>query len=200
MVSDNHGNDLFPLIQWTAPTSQNYYVEVSSADPAGGGTYEIRMTDELTPQSQPEHGGSPSGATTVPPPATVQGNINVPGEEDWFKFDAIQGSTYRIDTSLLSLPDSVLYLVHTDQQTVVDFNDDDSGQPSSAIIWTADASATYYVKVVGKNPDSHSGTYRLGITSPGGWRRCGRWQLAGRVPAAATGRRRGRSIRRPGHN
>ena len=155
------------------------------------------MTDELTAQSQRSRRFPWRGNNCLLPAATF-GKINVAGDEDWFRFDAVNGTTYRIETSLLSLPDSVLYLIHTDGETVVDFNDDDGPEPESAIIWTANATGSYYARVVGKDPDAHTGTYLSASLAPPGpvrrrWRRGRRQRPLSRhrLPAYRIVRRRG---------
>jgi subtilisin-like proprotein convertase family protein len=156
---DGPGLDDASLIQWTAPANGTYFLEVSDAG-SGVGTYNVLITLD-------DHGSSPPVATvlnivTMP---TAAGNINVPGDADWFKFTAEAGRTYRIDGQLMGLVDPVLDLIHPDGETIIESDDDGGSGLSSLIFWTAPSSGDYYVRVTGFNPDTQSGTYGLAFAS-----------------------------------
>jgi hypothetical protein len=48
------------------------------------------------------------------------------GQQKWFAFNAVAGSTYSIDVDLVTLPDSMLEIIARDQTTVLAENDDDA--------------------------------------------------------------------------
>ena len=70
------------------------------------------------------------------------------GDEDWIKFDATDGTTYRIETFNTSNgADTHIFLFSTDGTTLISSNDDRSlTDNTSLILWTATANGTYFVK------------------------------------------------------
>jgi hypothetical protein len=94
--------------------------------------------------------------------------IHIPGDEDWMKFDAIAGYEYTIKTfDLQGGADTVLGLFrddHNDNHPDLILKDDNPGD--SLIVWTADQTATRWIKVRDTNP-SLGGTmvaYSINIT------------------------------------
>ena len=75
-------------------------------------------------------------------------NFHVPGDHDWLKFNATEGSSYIIETSELGTDsDTYLYLYDTEGTTEI-YHDDDGGVGlASKIIWKCSVSGTYYVTV-----------------------------------------------------
>jgi hypothetical protein len=81
-------------------------------------------------------------------------NIGGPGDNDWLKFDAVSGVTYRLRTSDLGpSADTYLYLYDTDGVTLLASNDDYGGSLASQIEWTAPATGIYYVLIQHWNPN-----------------------------------------------
>ena len=85
-------------------------------------------------------------ATAVAIDEEAQGELDEPGDFDWFVFEAIEGEVYQIDVALGTLPDSVVGLYDADE-TELAFNDDYEGWAASRIVWVAPSSGSYYVKV-----------------------------------------------------
>ena len=93
-------------------------------------------------------------------PISKHGTIEVAGDVDWFAFDATQGTTYDISTTLGSLSDTALRLIGTDGTTQLAQNDNANGL-ASLIHWTAPADGTYFAEVRGVG--ALIGTYTFGI-------------------------------------
>ena len=88
------------------------------------------------------------GATPIELLTPVRGDIDYDGDQDWFRFEAVEGAEYTIETDLITLDDSVLRLIDSDGRTEIDSNDDaDTGGLFSRIEWTADSSGPKYVEV-----------------------------------------------------
>ncbi|MBI4231533.1 MAG: PPC domain-containing protein [Planctomycetes bacterium] len=99
-----------------------------------------------------------------PDPAT-----NAIADPDWFKFTAVSGDIYTIDTTtLLNGADTVLTLYGTDGSTVLTSNDNRAGGTfESRITWTATGSGTFFVKVTPTSGNSSAyGGYSLKISNP----------------------------------
>lgn len=103
-------------------------------------------------------------SASPPDPAT-----NAINDPDWFKFTAVSGDIYTIDTTtLLNGADTVLTLYGTDGSTVLSSNDNRSGGTfESRITWTATASGTFFVKVTPTSGNSSAyGGYSIKISNP----------------------------------
>jgi hypothetical protein len=69
------------------------------------------------------------------------------GDQDWVKFNATAGTTYRIETlNFLGGTDTVLYLYAPGGTTWLLWDDDSGGSLASLITFTPTASATYLLK------------------------------------------------------
>jgi hypothetical protein len=93
--------------------------------------------------------------------------LNSPQDQDWFKFEAIAGTRYYIQTVNLSAwCDTVLTLRGAGGGTVL-LSNDDFPEAGSAVEWVAPADGTYYVKVTQFNPEEFLclGAYRLCVTT-----------------------------------
>ena len=77
----------------------------------------------------------------------VLGNIERGGQEVFFSFDALPGSTYQIETEILGLPDSILKMYGTDHTTVLAENDDYDIGRDSFLEWTAPRGGTFFFGV-----------------------------------------------------
>lgn len=98
---------------------------------------------------------------------TVVENIEHPGDQAWFSFDASQGASYEIMTELIGLPDSVMHLYDTDGQQQLAENDDSQTGRDSQIYWTAPASGQYFVMVHAYDAQTQTGEFSLTITEVG---------------------------------
>ncbi|MBN2291263.1 MAG: S8 family serine peptidase, partial [Pirellulales bacterium] len=117
----------------------------------------------LTLTTPDQHGDTYSTATLIAVGSSTNGEIQTTSDVDWFKFEAHRDWLYVIDTDLVTLSDSVLYLYDQDGTTLLELNDDVSwpADPSSIITWQAPTDGTYFVKVT--NYATETGTYRLNL-------------------------------------
>jgi subtilisin family serine protease len=113
-------------------------------------------------------GASAATALSVNVGGTVSGALSTPGAVQWFKFQAVAGKNYILQTSLGTLPDSFLTLYGQDGRTALAQNDDIApGNYASRILWNAPASGTFYVAVSSYN-GSYSGSYTLQVLAKNG--------------------------------
>jgi hypothetical protein len=114
-----------------------------------------------------DHGNSSATSTAVLVPSGTAGNIETQPDSDWFRFSAIGGTTYTLQTSLGTLRDSFLELFGTDGSTRLAQNDDiGGGNLASRIVWAAPATGTYYAKVTSYS-QSYTGTYTFSVATGG---------------------------------
>ena len=93
-------------------------------------------------------------------------DIEVPGDEGWFSFEGYSGTTYQVETELIGLPDTVMYLYDTDGVTQLAENDDSGVASASYLEWTCPADGIYYVRVNGY-AESQTGEFRVRVTQLG---------------------------------
>ena len=156
-IDDDGGPGLASLINWPAPSSGTYYLEVSSFG-SNTGSYDLDIT-ETAPD---DHGNDPGSATPVGTNSSNAGVIEVPDDVDWFSFSAQSGFDYTFETVLGTLSDSVLRLISTDGTMQLDIDDDGGPGLASLINWPAPSSGTYYLEV--SSFGSNTGSYDLDIT------------------------------------
>ncbi|MCS6889911.1 MAG: bacillolysin, partial [Chloroflexus sp.] len=130
--------------------------------------YDLRIGAYGTPATPDEYEPDNTLATAKPinVGAAQQRNFHVAGDQDWVYFDAVNGIEYTITTSDLgSRADTVLELYNSGG-TLIAANDDYSGL-ASRIVWTATASARFFVKVRQYNGSVYGANtnYRLNLTS-----------------------------------
>ena len=79
-------------------------------------------------QPADDHANDASSATSISYfGSPVQGPIEVEGDEDWFSFEVSDGNFYRIETTLMTLRDTVAEL-HDQNGTTRIAIDDDGGK------------------------------------------------------------------------
>lgn len=148
-------------------------LSLSSAGLASGGNmfFALAMDDQwqwspaaaatVTVTTPDRHADNAAGATPIALGNPIDGEIQSASDVDWFSFQAVSGRTYKLDTQLAGLADSILSLYDTDGATLLEYNDDVSWpqDPSSTITWQAPATGTYYVEVT--NYWQETGAYLL---------------------------------------
>ena len=92
----------------------------------------------------------------------VQGEINPNGDIDWFYFTVTTQGLFTIETSLVTLADSYIYLYGPDNSSIYIGEDDDGGQELASKITQQLNPGTYYVKVRAFD-SSQVGTYTIRV-------------------------------------
>ena len=176
---DDSGGDGEPWLEWAAPSSAIYYVEVRGF--AGGdiGTYRIEMGEsdpEPAPAPQPtlapapttvparaadDHADGISGATRIQVGDRLNGDIEHEGDVDLFSFRAQSGYNYTIRVRHGTNPDTILTLLDSDGRSITE-DDDSGGDGEPWLEWAAPSSGIYYVEVRGFDSDA-TGTYRIEV-------------------------------------
>ena len=155
LIEDAEGNELertpgfraVPTMTWQAWEDGDYFVSLSTDE---SGTYSISVSrsDYLD-----DHADDKRHATTLTLSEPVGGLIGLDagffwnsrsrtnGDQDWFSFEAEAGKRYSIDVELGSLLRSDIQLY----DGAGDFLDSADTQ----LIWEAERSGTYYVRISG---------------------------------------------------
>lgn len=138
---------------WVDVTNGDAYILV---DTAPGAAVWKQITNNSTLALQPdfwEEDDSAAGASQINL-GISQGHNFYDDAEDWMKFPAVGGMTYRIETFDLSVgdgtngTDTILELIDVDGSTLIESNDDIAPPArGSRITWTAGTSGTYYIRV-----------------------------------------------------
>ncbi|MGD9632966.1 MAG: S8 family serine peptidase [Pirellulales bacterium] len=152
---DDSGPGLASLIDWVAPYSGAFYIEVAGSNWRFG-SYQLSLT------VSDDHGNNGTTATRISDPTTESGIIEQFGDVDWFSFTAYAGVSYHFETYLGDLADSVLRVYGTDKQTVLAYDDDAGFGLASLVDWVAPSTGIYFVEVSGFS-DSYRGSYNLQI-------------------------------------
>jgi len=136
-----------------------YYVAVkhweSDPDnPVGLGTYTL-----LVEFNSDDHGSDPSSATFVGCNNSVSGNLEIAGNEDYFKIDLSGTGTVKVYTT--GTTDTVGVLMNSSESVIT--QDNDSGSDSNFYIERNLSAGTYYVVVKHNDPLNGTGTYTLNV-------------------------------------
>ena len=141
-----------PLIAWVAPSDGPYFLSVENLDGEDIGNYELSVEQVID-----DHGDDAANATLLNLPANISGSIELAGDRDWFRFDAIAGQRYRFEVPVHD-ESSELTLYDTDGTTQLE--QDRFTRPS--IVWDAPSDGVYFLSVE-KVFSSSFGDYELSV-------------------------------------
>jgi len=96
---------------------------------------------------QDDHGDTSLDSTTISGNSITPGEIEVPGDQDWFNFTALTDTTYHLSVSSGTLSDMTFSLVDTDGATVLDFDQTDTDTTTPEIWFETTTQGTFYLKV-----------------------------------------------------
>ncbi|MBI5479694.1 MAG: PPC domain-containing protein [Deltaproteobacteria bacterium] len=142
-------------------TAGTYYIRVKHSSTTGVGQYTVKVEDV----GVDDHGNDAAHATLAFTSGTgVDGVINYPGDDDWFKFDATANHLYSINTTYRSPStyfDSYVYIYDTNGTTIIKESD------PVPVVFGASVAGTYYVRVRHYYSTSTDYYYTLTITDVG---------------------------------
>ena len=154
----------FPLRGDVPPSIETttFYIAVGGAGSATG-TY--RLSVEPDDFKQNYYGSGQTGL--VEEGGSDTGNIESPGDQDWFVVHMERGVTYQIDlegsgTNALSNP-YLRGIYSRDGNLIAGYTDDDGGTGLNSRATFTATEDTYYYVAAGANGDS-TGTYMLSVT------------------------------------
>ena len=154
----------------TPAADTTYYIAAGSSHGGAGvtspaGTYKLSVT-EISDDYQADSGTS--GAVTVG--GSASGEIEKPGDRDWFAITLEAGITYRIDLKHSgpngeALQDPYLRGIYDSNGNLLANTQNNDGGPGddSRVYFTAAADGTHYIAAGGNG--SHTGTYEVSVTT-----------------------------------
>ncbi|MBM2826300.1 MAG: hypothetical protein HW403_364, partial [Dehalococcoidia bacterium] len=129
------------------------------------GNTNLKLLHCVTPTcAGDDHSNDATLASPISVPSTTNGDLEAIFDIDFFSFPATAGNSYRIETTLGTLPDSFLYIISSDGLTLLRYNDECIGS-ESCIQWTAPATGTFYAAVEAFDFFTQTGTYSISIQS-----------------------------------
>ncbi|MFC1759043.1 trypsin-like serine protease [Planctomycetota bacterium] len=149
--NDDAGGTAASKIRWEPALDGIYFVEVKGYTDAQG-SYSFWAGETVAID---DHGNGPLSSTLVAS-GSSEGTIEVDFDRDWFRFNAISGVEYVIETETIGLIDSFLRLIDTDGVSELESNDDIPNGLSSRIDWTATTSGMFFFEVTGWSGDHGS--------------------------------------------
>jgi len=132
----------------------------STTDPYNIGTYTVIMTDD----GIDDHGDTLATATTIAADnQAVNGEIETPGDRDYFAFTAQAGHIYEFSGTRNSLSDMYIYLIDSTGTVVASINS------AGALRYRFDQGGTYawYVRHSSSSSASTVGTYTVRLADLG---------------------------------
>ena len=141
------------LISYVGP----HIVRVESVSGPG----EVRFHSNIKVTRWPD----PDGGRTLTRDSTIIGNVDYPGDYDWYVIDLGKGQAVNIEVDAITF-DPVLMIDGPDGLGYLEAVDDDSGGglfgTNPRIVFTAREAGSFYV-VVADNESSGPGAYRLSV-------------------------------------
>ena len=124
--------------------------------------------------AQDDHGNTPQSASIIsfstssndfPQAYSLNGELEAEDDVDYFKFNAISGYTYVIETSELSYNcDTIIDLYDIDGTTLIETDDNGGIELASRIRWVANSSADYYIAIKPSSMEN-IGSYKITISA-----------------------------------
>ncbi len=121
---------------WITPSSGTYFLSLEGFDRFGLEDYELSINVSID-----DHGDSAERATPVGFPAVISGDIELEGDQDWFRFDAAIGTNYLFDATNSNHTLMLTVFASDGITPLVD------GLSVGTLIWKPPSDGTYYLSV-----------------------------------------------------
>ena len=164
-TTDDNGGWLIDSRVYFTPNEEATYYVAAGADGDCVGTYTLSVTE----RPADDYAADPATTGTVAVGGSVEGNIEPPGDKDWFAVELEADTTYQFDLKGAWTDDGTLYdpylrgVHNAGGERIDNTTDNDSGQNlNSRVYFTPNEEATYYV-AAGAD-DAWHGTYTLSVT------------------------------------
>jgi|GEM_PF-4220941 len=155
---DDGGSGLGSQLTWVAPRSGTFYW-VAKGLGSSTGSYNLRY--EVLAD---DHGSASTGATNLTTNEYLNGEIEIAGDRDWFRFEANGEQHYQIDARVRLLRDSAITLYGGDGITKLLENNDLNSEGSSQIIFQPKRDGVFFVLVkAGDDAGANTGSYRVRV-------------------------------------
>jgi serralysin len=114
--------------------------------------------------------GDSTTSVTIAVGATIDDQLEVTGDHDWYRVQLTAGQKITIAVNVLTLEDPYVYFRNAGGAILAE-NDDGGGGRGSRLVFTAPTTGTYYVDVAAWTPATPvtgytgTGTYRLSVSN-----------------------------------
>lgn len=114
--------------------------------------------------------GNSTTGVTIAVGGTIDNQLEVTGDHDWYRIQLTSGQKVTIAVNLLTLEDSYVYLRDAGGAILAE-NDDGGGGRGSRLVFTAPTTGTYYIDVAAWTPTTPvpgytgTGSYRLSVSN-----------------------------------
>lgn len=114
--------------------------------------------------------GDTTTGVTIAVGATIDDQLEVTGDHDWYRVQLAAGQKITIAVNVLTLEDPYVYFRNASGAILAE-NDDGGGGRGSRLVFTAPTTGTYYVDVAAWTPTTPvtgytgTGTYRLSVSN-----------------------------------
>jgi hypothetical protein len=167
----------YPPITMTAAAAATYYVAVRHYSSSSTGAYTLTITDLGVEVS----GDDAAGAGVITPGTSAGAMISPANDNDWYKFDAVVGHGYKVDTTGV---DTYVYVYAADGTTILAESDYPPLYLSATTVgpyyvrvrhFSATGTGLYTLTVTDLGPDDHGDAAAsatqlpLGTTGLTGW-------------------------------
>ena len=167
--NDDGGEGYNSQITFTALKDGIHYVSVRGYEDETG-TYTVSLTDVTDTAITDDFAATTQTTGMVDVEGSVRGEIETPGDTDWFAVELDAGTTYQIDLKGLSTGDGTLWItylagVYTSASTSRLAGTEASGGGdgvNTRLEFTPTETRTHYVSAAGYGSDT--GTYRLSVS------------------------------------
>ncbi len=161
-ANDDGGEGYNSYLEFTAPETGTYYI-VAGAHATHTGAYLLSVEEPVD-----DYPAAPATGAVVTVGGSATGEIEQPGDADWFAVELVRDQAYQIDlegwrTDQGDLEDPVLLGIYDiDGELIPGTTDDDDGDGlNSQLAFTAPETGTYYI-AAGAYED-YTGSYTLGV-------------------------------------
>ena len=114
--------------------------------------------------------GNSTTGVTIAVGATIDNQLEMTGDHDWYRVQLTAGQKVTIAVNLLTLEDSYVYLRDAGGAILAE-NDDGGGGRGSRLVFAAPTTGTYYIDVAAWTPTTPvpgytgTGSYRLSVSN-----------------------------------
>ncbi len=166
---DNNSGDGNDAQLYLAPTqSGTYYVEASSNNDRGMGTYKVSVQQRDLPPD--DAAGDLSTQASISPGQSFAGNLLTHGDQDWFGIRLVANQDYVVllngahsGGGTLNAP---VLEIHAANGTLLSTVDLQLTTGDPAALFSPTATGNYYLAVKSATPQTDTGTYTLVVRAP----------------------------------
>lgn len=158
-VDDDGGDGLNSYLEFTAPSTGNYYVEATSFTGAATGGYTISAREGDIPAD------ASTDASLSPEGDYREGVLSPAGDRDWYRLNLAEGQGVRVGLNVTGMPDSVgdPYLIIYGPDGAEITRDDDGGDGlNSWLEFQAPTAGAYYLEARGFS-EEEAGRYAINV-------------------------------------